>query len=705
MRTQFMHSGLKALLLTSCLSCPLWPNAPAASETTPIAESASRYLDSSDGRNWPGYGRTFGQQHFSPLAEINHNSIGRLGLSWWLDLEPLKNAATQPIAVDGVLYFATGLSVVQAVSAATGKVLWRYDPHAAERAGLNLRHGWGVRGIAWWSDKVYVGTVDGRLIAVDAKSGKAIWSVQTFEPGYPAHINGTPRVFDGKVIVGYAGSVGATRGYVTTYDAETGQKLWRFFTVPGNPANGFENEAMAAAAKTWAGEWWNHGAGGANVWNSIAYDAETHTVFIGTGSAYVHNGRARSASRGDNLFVSSIIALDGRTGSYKWHYQTTPGDTWDFDAVMDIELADLTIHGKLRKVLLQAPKNGFFYVIDRLTGELISAEPYAKVTWASHVDLKTGRPVETPAARYPNGSAVEIWPSAIGAHSWMPMSYDPATRLAYIPKIEYGETFSDAGIDLEHWRPPTDRADDFAFREGAVKGVEMKGALVAWDPVLQHPVWTVQYPTLYNGGVLSTGGGLVFQGTIDGTLKGYSATTGELLWSFLTQAPLIGTPITYTVHDRQYVTVLTGLGMGISAGAASGENSEKYRLDPRSQSHRVLTFCLDGQTPLPLQKYAPPPPFSDPGFEPNQAIATAGAALYDRHCSRCHGPDAIAAIQAPDLRRSAVLGSPDAFKQVVHDGGLVSQDMPAFGELTDEQLVSLREFLRVEAHRLQKRDH
>jgi quinohemoprotein ethanol dehydrogenase len=658
-------------------------------------------LDSNDGGNWPGYGRTYGEQHYSPLTQITQANVKELGLAWSRDLGP-QNSATQPIAINGLLYYATGLSVVHATDAASGKELWTYDPKAAEKAGLNLRHGWGVRGIGWWNNKIYTGTVDGRLIAIDAKRGTPVWSVQTYDPSYPAHINGAPRVFDGKVIVGYASSTGATRGYVTTYDAETGRQLWRFYTVPGNPADGFENPAMEMAAKTWAGTWWKHGGGGADVWNAIAYDPETDTVFIGTGSAYAENRRVRSADQGDNLFVSSIVALAGKSGAYKWHYQTTPGDTWDFDAVMDIELADLTINGKPRKVLMQAPKNGFFYVIDRVTGELISAKPFAKVTWATGVDLKTGRPIEAPGARYPNGAEAEIWPMGVGAHSWMPMAYNPTTRLVYIPKIEFGARYTDKDIDLKNWQPPTDRAVDVAFGFGAPVTDVMTGALVAWDPVAQKASWVLSRPTMYNGGVLTSAGGLVFQGTIDGTFNAYSASTGALLWSFSAQAPLIASPISYAANDEQYVTVLTGLGMGIVAGAGWGGAAEKYGLDARSQARRVLTFKVGGKSRLPPTGKTPVPPLADPQFKVDTVRAVAGEAIYDRLCSACHGPGAVAVIQAPDLRRSGIPLTAEAFERIVRGGASVPNGMPAFAELTDTQLAEVRQYLRTKAHELRE---
>jgi quinohemoprotein ethanol dehydrogenase len=673
--------------------------------------AAPQYLDASNGHDWPGYGRTFGQQHYSPLSQIDETNVARLGLVWFMDL-PSENSTTEPIAVDGVLYFATGLSIVQAVDAASGKLLWRYDPKSAERAGLNLRLAWGVRGIAWWNGKIYVGTADGRLIAIDARNGKRVWSVDTFDENFPARINGAPRVYDGKVIIGYAGTTGKSRGFVTTYDAQTGRRLWRFYTVPGNPADGYENEAMAMASKTWSGRWWKFGGGG-DVWNAMAYDPETGTIFIGTGSGYPWNRRVRSADRGDNLFIASIVALDGRTGAYKWHYQVSPGDSWDFDATMDMELADLVIDGKPRKVLMQAPKNGFFYVLDRITGRLISAEPYAKVTWASRVDPSTGRPVENPGARYANGTTVDVRPCGIGAHSWMPMAYSPRTLLAYVPVVECASPWSDKNVDLTSWRPPIDRAvegaidgDPDALDENAGHGAELaadiEGALVAWDPVAQKARWKLPRPTHVNGGVLATGGDVIFQGTIDGSLKAYSARAGALLWSFDARAPLLATPISYTVGGRQYVTLLTGLGMGMAAEAGMlGERLQQYAIDPRSQARRVLTFALDGNVPLP-QNTAPAPPPEDPGFRADASGANAGNALYDRHCLDCHGVSVIGAIHAPDLRRSAIPLSAGAFASVVRDGAFVAHGMPGFPELNETQLKVLRQYIRTQAERLRE---
>ncbi len=659
----------------------------------------AQLLDGSDGRDWPGYGRTFGQQHYSPLTEIDHTNVGGLGLAWSMDL-PLGNTATQPIAVDGVLYFASGLSIVHAVDAATGKPLWEYDPEVGKVAGLNLRVGWGVRGVAWWQGRIYVGTQDGRLIAIDAKTGKPAWTQHTYDESLAAYISGAPRVLGGRVLIGYGGSNGVSRGYITAYDAKTGKYLWRFHTVPGDPSKGFENKAMEMAAKTWSGEWWKFGGGG-DVWNSIAYDPDSDTVYFGVGSPYPWNHKLRSQGKGDNLFIGSIVAVDSKTGDYRWHYQTVPGDTWDFDATMDIELADLEIDGKPRKVLMQAPKNGFLYVIDRTNGKLISAEPYVKVSWASKIDLVTGRPVEVPGARYDQGKPATIAPSPLAAHNWLPMAFSPKSGLVYIPAVEFDVDYSEPAKD---WKPATDRNTDAGANMigGPLIGRKPPvGALIAWNPVTQKPVWRVEHPTYINGGVLATAGRLVFQGTIDGLFKAYSATDGEQLWSFDTRAPMIAPPITYEANGTQYVTVLTGLGMAypLNAAALGGPGIERYGLDPRTQARRVLTFAIGRKGTLPPRAVAPQPP-ADPSFTVDQARFMPGALAYSAHCLNCHGSFAVGSGHAPDLRRSAVPQDRATFARIVREGLLQPQGMPKFGELSDGKLDDIRYYIRAQAAQL-----
>jgi quinohemoprotein ethanol dehydrogenase len=664
------------------------------------SSAAAQLLDDSDGSDWPGYGRTFGQQHYSPLADVDQGNVADLGLAWSMDL-PLGNAATEPIAVDGVLYFAAGLSVVRAVDAVTGKLLWEYDPEVGKVAGMNLRVGWGVRGVAWWQGKVFVGTQDGRLIALDARTGTPVWSQQTFSPDVAAYISGAPRVLGGRVLIGYGGSNGPSRGYITAYDAKTGKQLWRFYTVPGDPSKPFENKAMAMAAKTWSGTWWKDYGGGGDVWNSIAYDPDSDTVYFGVGSPYPWNHKLRSKGKGDNLFIDSIVAVDGKTGEYKWHYQTVPGDTWDFDATMDIELADLTIDGKPRKVLMQAPKNGFLYVIDRVTGKLISAEPYVPVTWASKIDLATGRPVETPGARYDQGKGVSLSPSPLAAHNWLPMAFSPKSGLVYIPAVDFKVTFSEPSPD---WKPATDRNTDAGANMigGPLIGEKPPtGALIAWNPVTQKPVWRVDYPTYVNGGVLATGGNLVFQGSIDGMFKAYGAMDGKPLWSFDARAPMIAPAITYKAGGKQYVTVLTGLGMAYpkNLGALGGPDIERWGLDPRSQARRVLTFVVGGKATLPPRPVAPPPP-ADPSFKLEQTRFLPGAMAFTVHCGDCHGSLAVGSTQAPDLRRSAIPQDRATFVEIVRGGSLQAAGMPKFGELDDRKLDDIRYYIRAQAAQL-----
>jgi len=680
--------------------------------TALLAAGSTRLGDPAEANDgdWAVYGRTNRALHYSPLTEIDQGNVSDLGLAWSMDL-PLGNTNTQPLAIDGVLYFATGLSIVHAVDARTGRELWQFDPEAGARAGKNLRFGWGVRGISSWKGKIYTGTQDGRLIALDAKTGKLLWSVETFESDYPGYISGAPRAFAGKVIVGQGGTTGASRGFVTAYDAETGKKLWRFWTVPGDPSRGFENKAMEMAARTWAGEWWKFGGGG-DVWNATAYDAETDTVFIGTGSGYPWNRQKRSADvkgdRGDNLFVCSIIALDGTTGAYKWHYQVVPGETWDFDATMDIELADIEIGGTLRKVLIHAPKSGFFYVIDRVTGQLISAAPFVKVNWATGIDMKTGRPIEAPGARYRDGKMVRITPSGLAAHNWMPMAYSPRTGLVYIPAnhFEMGYGYSDIA---KAWTVPQDRSLGGAvdIAGGYAAGMsEATGSLLAWSPVLQKPVWSIPFPTYMNGGVLATGGDLVFQGTVDGWLTAYAADTGKVVWRFDAKAPIMAVPISYRVNGRQYITVLTGLGMNQPAAAPAIMKpglQERYGLDPRTQARRVLTFALGKSGTLPDRRMPAPAIAVDAGrLDP--AAVEAGMWGYANHCATCHGSLVVGTTQAPDLRRSAVSASSEAFRHVVKDGALAARGMPGFGEFPEDKLENLRQYILSEAAALGKAD-
>jgi len=656
---------------------------------------AAHYVDSVSGTDWPGFGRTYGEQHFSPLSEIDRRNVARLGLAWFIDLPP-GNAATEPVEVGGVLYYLQGLSIVHAVDATTGKELWRFDPHAGEQAGLSLRFSWGSHGLCWWNGKVYIGTADGRLIALDGKTGHVVWSVQHTVKGGGQFISGAPRAVAGKIVVGQGGGdFSFARGYAAAYDAETGKPLWRFYTVPGDPAKGFESEAMAMAAKTWSGQWWKWGGGG-EPWNAFAYDAANRQILFGVGNGYPWNSQIRSA-RGDNLFLCSIVAVDADTGKYRWHYQFNAGDSWDYDAAMDIELADLLIGGKVHQVAMEAPKNGYFYVFDRTDGKLLSAgQIAAKLTWARGIDTKTGRPIEVSGIRYRNGHAFELWPSPRGAHSWMPMAFSRETGLVYIPRLSQGLTFDSRGIDAGE----NLRVVGANIGEPKPNRLNETSALIAWNPVTQKLVW--QVPTFggWNGGVLATGGDLVFQGQLNGRFSAYEARHGKELWHFAAQDALLAAPISYQVGGKQYVSVVVGM---TGTAALDPPSQHGLQFDYRTQRRRVLTFELDGTAELP-----PAPPAvirggSDPDYKPDPALAARGAATFGFKCGLCHGPGAVSGGAAPDLRSSEVPQAADLFRAVVHDGTRVADGMPRFDELSAGEIAALRQYIRSRGAELRAR--
>ncbi len=643
-----------------------------------------------DGSNWAAWGRTFSEQRFSPLDQINKDTVSRLGLAWSLELPDVWNVSSQPVAVDGVLYLAVGYSVIYAVDARSGETLWKYDPKVDSR---KMRMAWGSRGLTFWNGKIYAGVQDGRLFALDARTGALVWETLTTEPGDNRYITGAPRVFNGKVIIGHGGAdFGGVRGYVGTYDAETGKLLWRWHVVPGNPADGFENKAMEEAAKTWSGEWWKYGGGG-TAWNAMTYDPEFNRVYIGTGNGGPWNAKLRSPGGGDNLYLCSVVALDADTGEYVWHYQTTPGETWDFNSTMDMVSATIEIDGQPRKVLLHAPKNGFFYVLDRETGKLISAEKIAKVTWAERVDLNTGRPVEVPGARYENGEAL-IWPGSGGAHNWHPMAFSPDTGLVYIPAREMAGYYDDRGFTPKTYNMGRDGPmgikgffDDVPKNAGS-------SSLLAWNPQTQTQAWRVETPGATAGGVIATQGGLVFQGRADGSFQAHDARTGEVLWSHDlgvgTQAP----PLTYMVDGKQYVSVLAGWAGGqMLLGSLSAQHGWVGREHPR----RLLTFALDGKAQLPpAQPRTETQVLAAPEFKVDAAKAEQGKLLY-KDCVICHGVAAVAGGYAPDLRASAVPLSADAFKAIVQGGALEGRGMPPFAEFSDDELGALQHYIRQRA--------
>jgi quinohemoprotein ethanol dehydrogenase len=654
--------------------------------------------DESRTGDWLAYGRTHSEQRYSPLDDINRETIRKLGVAWYLDLPRDVGLVSTPLVVDGIMYFTGTMNVIRAVDATTGVLVWEYDPDVAGAIGTRRQVGWvHNRGISFYKGRIFAATWDGRLLALDAKSGTLAWSTRTFDASKPMYITGAPKAFRNMVLIGNGGTeVGRARGFVTAYDTDTGRELWKFHVVPGNPALGFENRAMAMAAETWSGSWWEHGGGG-NAWHGITYDPEFNAVYIGTGNGSPWNRRIRSPGGGDNLFLSSIVALNADNGEYLWHYQTSPGETWDYTSTMDIVLADVEMDGRTVKAILHAPKNGFFYVIDRSTGKLISARPFARVTWATHVDSASGRPVETPDARYGDGEA-EIWPSAHGAHSWQAMSYSPRTGLVYLPTMEMGGRYVDMGADTS-WR-----SVDFVGGSGVglfeilVPEDGSPGKLQAWDPVRQRSAWVVPQKHPWNGGTLATGGDLVFQGRSDGTLLAYDAATGQELWSHDLGLGISAPPITYKLNGRQYVALLVGYGGGYTMGLTPGVPDEGWAYGVHTR--RLVAFALDGKVSLPPQ---PPPraavPLVDSGFPLLESRAERGGSLFGTYCAICHGGGAVANAMAPDLRASAVPLDAAAFAQVVRAGARVNRGMPPFATLTDDDLEALRHHIRAVAHR------
>lgn len=690
-------------LAGACLILPLAFGASAAG--APAAVDAARIIaaDREPG-NWMSHGRTYDEQRHSPLKSINDRNVGELGLAWTARLDIDRGVEATPIVVDGVMYTTGAKSIVYAFDARSGTLLWKFDP---EVPGIRLSEGCCDvvnRGVAVWQGKVYVGAYDGRLIALDARDGRKLWETDTVvDPARSYTITGAPRVVKGKVLIGNGGAEYGVRGYVSAYDADTGKLAWRFYTVPGDPAQEKDDRAMEIARKTWHGtEYWKQGGGG-TVWDSMAFDPELDLLYIGTGNASWWNRQARSEGKGDNLFVSSIVALRPDSGEYVWHYQTTPGDMWDYTATQHIILAELPIDGRKRKVLMQAPKNGFFYVLDRTNGKLLSAEKFAPVNWATHVDLATGRPVvDEEVANYLKGPKV-ISPAFIGAHNWHPMSFNPATGLVYIPMQETAGMLSapaspqriahksvvNLGVDV-----PDLPEDPEVVKQIAAS---FKGKLLAWDPVRQQAAWTQDYRTIYNGGTLSTAGNLVFQGTADGRVTAYAADSGKLLWSSPANTGVMAGPVTYEVDGEQYVTFMAG--WGGTFPLILGPLSLEAKVQPEA---RVLTYKLGGKAVLPPPAQLPQAVPQPPAVTASAEDIAAGRTLYNGFCGSCHGLNAISGGVLPDLRYLDARKHAQ-FKDIVLMGARAAKGMPPFaGTVSDADAERIHQYLIKRAHDLRQ---
>ena len=658
--------------------------------------------------NWIAHGRTYEEQRFSPLTKINKESVSDLGLAWYKDMGTNRALEATPIVVDGIMFFTSTWSRVYAVEAKTGETLWSFDPEVpgewARKACCDIVN----RGVAVYQGKVFFASLDGRLFSLNAETGEKIWEVDTITDRTRAYtITGAPRVAKGKVYIGNGGAEYGVRGYVTAYDTETGEQVWRFFTVPGDPSLGFEDPAMEMAAKTWKGtNWWEFGGGG-TVWNSIVYDPDFNNIYLGVGNGSPWTREIRSPGGGDNLFLASIVAVDADTGKYKWHYQTTPEDNWDYTAVQDMALADMEVDGEKKKVLLQAPKNGFFYVIDRSNGKVLRAYPFAAVTWATHVDLETGRPVENPEVDYSeNGSFV--LPGPLGAHNWQAMSVDLDAGLVYIPAQENAffyaidENYKKTGIYKRNpgrWNMGIEMS---SLAQNVLSNLESMpepgGFLKAFDPLTGETKWSVPIPHYWNGGVLGTAGGLVFQGDALGIFSAYDKETGERLWEFNTYTSMLAPPISFEIDGEQYVSILTGSGGGDLFGGEPLPPIEIQASLTYNNFGRLLVFKLGGQKELPI------PDVRDKTI-PEQVLADAsndqirnGESNYNQYCAVCHGFVVKSAGGLPDLRKMTT-GTHDLFNKIVLEGILGSNGMAGFADvLSEDDVDNIHHYVRARAH-------
>ncbi len=653
-------------------------------------------ISAADASNeWLSYGKGYSEQRFSPLDKISTSNVGQLGLAWYAQFDTDRGQEATPLMVDGVLYTTTAWSKVYAFDAATGKLKWSYDPKVDGAKGFDACCDVVNRGVAIWKGKVYVGTLDGRLVALDAGTGAVVWSIQTTDPKKPFTITGAPRVVKDKVLIGNSGAEYGVRGYISAYDTETGKLVWRFYTIP-NPSGAPDGAASDKVLRekgqaTWPEGAWKLVGGGGTVWDAIVYDPILDMIYFGVDNGTPWNQKERSGGKGDNLFVSSIVAVKADTGEYVWHYQVNPGESWDYSAVQPMILADLTIAGQAHKVLMQAPKNGFFYVIDRTNGKLLSAKNFVPVTWATGIDMTTGRPIETPQARY--GKDVDLqMPAPLGAHNWHPMAYSPKTGLVYIPAQQMPFAFQNE--------------DDFKYKPGAWNlGVNLlanaapmtpaqtaamaamiKGSLIAWDPVNQKAVWTVQRPYFWNAGVLATGGNLVFQGAAEGQVYAYDATNGKQLWSYPTGNGVIAPPMTYELNGEQYVALMVGSGGG-------GQVSAPSLLPKRPRlPGRLLVFKIGGTAKAP--DFVLP---AEPEIDLTKVTTTGdpknGYVVFNNNCQVCHGANATGSW-LPDLKRSPLITTSADFNSVVMQGVKAHNGMVSFSRfLKPQEVEDVRAFL------------
>jgi len=643
-------------------------------DTAPAANVTSERLSNaaSEPSQWMTVGGTYEERHYSPLNEVNRDTVSRLGLSWFADYDTNLSQQGTPLYIDGVIYVSTAWSKVYAYDARTGAQLWQYDPQTPKEIAIKVCCGIVNRGIAAYEGKIYLGTLDGYLVAINAKTGQEEWRKLTVDADKQYTVTSAPRVIKGQVVIGNSGSEFGVRGYLGAYNATTGEDIWRVYTVPGNPELGFENPQMEMAAKTWSGNWWELGGGG-TVWDAIVYDEINNLVVFGTGNGTPWDQRVRDPNGGDNLFVASLLAVDADSGEYAWHYQTTPGDTWDYDAMSPIMLLDLPFNGEQTRVVVQPNKNGMMYVLEAATGKLLKADAFTEVNWNTGVDMVTGRPIEVPEARYSRDEIYNLAPGVQGGHGWHANAFNPETGLVYIATqrayfvMRTAENFvpnpqgTNLGIDMG--------ASFVYMRDNPDAPREFVGYVTAWDPVAGKAVWKSEEHDGPTGGVLSTGGGLVFSGGGNNTneFRAYDTVSGQKLWSFDTQTGMVAAPITFELDGKQYVAASVGIN---SAGNYYAPNYS-----------RLLVFAIDGAAVLPTPVSFTAPQLNPPPLTASAEEVAAGQQHYNANCAICHGNGGAArGANFPNLLVSPMLNAQEAFDSIVLQGVRQERGMVSFAD-------------------------
>jgi len=666
-------------------------SAPAETGNGPVfanVDQARLNNAASEPGQWLTFGGTYSEQRFSPLDQINTENVDQLGLAWWVDIDTNQSQQTTPLYVDGVLYFSESWGQVNAIDASTGERLWRFDPQVAGDIAGRACCGVQNRGVAVYEGSVFVTAYDGRMFALDAQNGDVQWETQTItDPELWYTSTGAVRVANGKVFIGNGGAEFRTRGYVSAIDAKTGELLWRFYTVPGNPELGFENDAMRMAAETWNGNWWDLGGGG-STWDGLTYDPETNLLLIGVGNGAPWNPLVRSPGGGDNLFLNSIVAVDADTGEYVWHFQEIPAEEWDYDAVQQITIADIEVDGEMRHIAMQAAKSGYYYMLDAYTGELLRANNFVPVNWTSGYDMATGKPIINEAAQYTMQEAgTIIQPGPAGAHGQAPMSYSPETGLLYIPAMESSMAFANApenidgrfNLGMEYF------GHDYAY-DDPENTIEQgsRSRLVAWDPVAAREQWAIEDVAV--GGTLVTGGNLLFKNNGQNQTMGvYDATNGNELALFDTQSTAVAGIITYEHEGEQYIAHVVG-----------GPSFQGYYAPTYA---RLLVYKLGGTAQLPEKVEFTQRQFAPPEETADAELIAQGDALYGENCAMCHDVGGLARSSFPDLRRTPLLHSAEGFNNVVLDGALSERGMTSFAaNLSEDDTSAIRHYLIAQAH-------